>query len=251
MSSALRVPVDQLRVGSFELNEATSRYVARVHRRAVGDLLELFEPTQGTKAIARITSIDQGHVLVDVTEVQRSSARGAREIVIVQCLAKGEKMDSIVRDATELGATRFVPAESERSIVRLVKQADRAAERSQRWRRISVEASRQCGRDEALSVDEPATLVDVLTSLEADLKLILLPTGETLLRELLPRAEALASIAFVVGPEGGLSHEEATLAIEHGWVSTRLGPLTLRTETVAAAVLGTLMVCLASETSER
>jgi 16S rRNA (uracil1498-N3)-methyltransferase len=58
-------------------------------------------------------------------------------------------------------------------------------------------------------------------------------------------AEALAAqrpMAFAVGPEGGFSDEEAQLAEARGWLLSSLGPFILRTETVAAAVLGAVRV---------
>lgn len=246
MLALLRVPFDNVAPGRHELGEATARYVHRVHRRAVGAQLDLFDPSRGTHAIAKIVSIEQGRVVVEIGDVEHRDASKARETILVQCLAKGEKMDAIIRDATELGATRIAPAEAERSVVRLVKQPDRAAERSARWRRIAIEASRQCGRNEAPSIDEPASLDHVLTTLDADLKILLLPDAEISLRDVLTNVPNLSSIALVVGPEGGIAPDEITLAIEHGWITTKLGPLVLRTETVASAVLGALMVLLSS-----
>src|SRR5207245_3872388 len=89
---------------------------------------------------------------LEIREALPSERRGV-DAVLVQALAKGEKMDLVVQKATELGATRIVPLAAERAIVRL--ERARGGAGAQRWRRIAQEAARQCGRGDVRRVDEP------------------------------------------------------------------------------------------------
>jgi RsmE family RNA methyltransferase len=56
-------------------------------------------------------------------------------------------------------------------------------------------------------------------------------------------------LAFACGPEGGLEEAEVQRARDLGWTVVSIGPFVLRTETVAAAVLGAVRVMSALEDS--
>ncbi len=234
MSRAPRLPVDELLAGLHELPTAAGHHVAHVLRRRRGDSLRLFEPRLGLEADAVVVSVDGARVVVEVQPPREAPA--GREFTIVHALGKGDKMDAIVRDATELGVARIVPVTTARTVVR---PGDRASARVERWRRIADEAARQCGRALAPSVDDITPLADV-RALSAALRLVLVPHAPRPAGSLL--LEATSSVAFVVGPEGGLDDAEITSLAEAGWEPASLGPNVLRTETVAAAVLGALLL---------
>ena len=160
----------------------------------------------------------------------------------IQALAKGDKCDAIVRDATELGVTCFIVAPTRRSVAKL--DARRAVERRARWARIGQEAARQSGRSAAPVVEVRHDWTDALASVAGDAARFCLweratePLGPALLRAL----SSHVPIAFACGPEGGLEQEETEEAHSAGWSLVSLGNLVLRTETVAAAVLGAVRV---------
>ena len=152
---------------------------------------------------------------------------------MIQGIGKGDKLDTVVRDATELGATRIVPAICERSVAR--PDAARAA----RWRRVAVEAARQCGRGDVPQILAPLAFAEALHEARGEAKICLDPRADRPLSAALSAAEG---VVFAVGPEGGLSDRELALAEEAGFARVSLGPWILRTETVCAAVLGAAMV---------
>jgi 16S rRNA (uracil1498-N3)-methyltransferase len=158
----------------------------------------------------------------------------------VYALSKGDKVDAVVRDATELGVTAIVMAETERSVVRI--EGDRAEKKAQRWRRIAEEAARQAGRADVPAVDGPLAFEDAIACVQDAHKFALTPAAPERLGPLLSAADRAAGVAFAVGPEGGFSESEIELARAHGFRAASLGETTLRTETVPAAVLGALLV---------
>lgn len=237
----LRVPVEGLAQGEIALDAEASRYVARVHRKQPGDLCLLFDPARGLEAEATIVRTERDRVICHVQALRPATRRPSRPIALLQGIGKGEKLDAIVRDATELGATEIVTVESARTIVRL---GDKAASRIERWRRIAVEAARQCGRGDIPSITGPLGWAEAMRAYGDSLALKLCfweratePAG--------PHLRALSpgrAVALAIGPEGGLDESEVEEARKNGFHIVSLGPLTLRTETVAAASLGAILL---------
>jgi 16S rRNA (uracil1498-N3)-methyltransferase len=147
-----------------------------------------------------------------------------------------------VRDATELGATRVIVAVTKRAVVKL--DGARAAERQARWARIAQEASRQSGRSDAPRVDAPCAWDEALARAgEHGARFVLWSHAtEPLAPALLSALGDGAPLAFACGAEGGLDEREIDEARARGWTIVTLGPGVLRTETVAAAVLGAVRV---------
>lgn len=160
-------------------------------------------------------------------------------ITLVQGIAKGDKMDVIVRHGTEVGVSRFVPFASERAVVKL--EGKRAEAKRQRWQAIARSAAMQAGRRQVPEVDSPASLEAIADGLaRADAVLIAWEEAseEATLREVLEGllegvSPAEANVAIVIGPEGGLSSQEVYFLQDRlsRCAVITLGPYILRTET--------------------
>jgi 16S rRNA (uracil1498-N3)-methyltransferase len=230
----LFVPPQQL-AGSARVKLAVeqSRHLLGVLRLQSGAEVEVFDGRGG-----RFRAV----LLGDELEIRETlpSERRRIDVVLVQALAKGEKMDLVVQKATELGATRILPLSAERAIVRL--EGARGKDRAQRWRRIAQEAARQCGRADVPRVDDPLGWEGVLSLLgaEPDRRALLLDPAEGAVR-LGDAARGLSSLLIAVGPEGGFSPEERRRAMENGFVSAAMGPLVLRAETAGLAALAVVL----------
>jgi len=239
MKGPLRVPVARIQPGSTIHDEDASRYVARVHRLREGDRLVLFDPDQALEADATITGIERSSVTLLVGDTRGASTRPHRRVTLLQATCKSDKFDSIVRDATELGASRVVPVFAERSVARP------PGGRTARWRKIAIEAARQCGRGDAPAICSPMDLVDAVplfASGEGVVGFCLDPAASERLGPALLDVGPDVELAFVVGPEGGLTAAEIDACVAAGLARVSLGPLTLRAETVCAAVLGAVFV---------
>lgn len=236
MKRSPRVPVEILLSGCQELSPSASHYVGRVLRKSPGDQLLLFDPERGQEADAEVLEVDGARVFVRV-EAVRQCVFDERKVVLIQAVGKGDKLDLVVQDATELGVTQILPVLSERTVVQ---PGPKAAARVERWRRIAIGAARQCGRARAPEVLEITPLLTATKGVEADLRLVLVPGASRAAGPLLLGEPG--TVALVVGPEGGLSESELEVLEEQGWIAASLGPTTLRTETVAAAVLGALLL---------
>jgi 16S rRNA (uracil1498-N3)-methyltransferase len=237
-----RAPVADLAPGERRLGGAVAHYLVRVRRLRAGDAFVAFDPASGREAEGITISADHDAITVRFGALRDGKTRANRELTWIQGLAKGEKCDAVVRDATELGVTRIIVAKTERSIVKL--EAARTAGRQARWARIAQEAARQCGRSDVPAVDAPCPWADALALVpDGAVRFCLweratVPLGPPLFDAL---AHA-APLAFACGPEGGLESPEVERARARGWEIVSLGRLVLRTETVAAAVLGAVRV---------
>ncbi len=224
------------------LTDEDHRYLTRVLRLEIGDVLTLFDGLQH-EVDAVITRIGPRAVEVRAESHRTIGQADRPALTLIQALAKGEKLDLVVQKATELGVTRIMPVTSSRSIPQL--EAMRAIGRRTRWQKIAREAARQCGRADVPVIEAVTPLATALKVVSKDaLKLILWEGARsTSLSDMLPTT-CPPEMAVAVGPEGGFSAAEVEAAKAAGFFPAGLGPRVLRTETAALAILAILQFAL-------
>ncbi|WP_339462523.1 16S rRNA (uracil(1498)-N(3))-methyltransferase [Pseudomonas sp. EA_105y_Pfl2_R69] len=218
-----------LSLGQHELPEAQAHYIGRVLRHAAGDAVQLFDGS-GQEYLGELIEVGKKSVRVELRETLAGMAESPLSIHLGQGLSRGERMDWAIQKATELGASQISPIVSARCEVRL--KDERADKRMAHWRQIAISACEQCGRSLLPQINPPATLEQWLEQVEADLKLVLHPVAEPWASHPQP-----ASLAMLIGPEGGLSEDEVQQAMARGFHAARLGPRVLRTETAPVVAL--------------
>jgi len=154
--------------GRVVFDRDESRHIVRVLRLRPGDTV-LAADGAGRDYTVRLETIGDA-ATGTVLGVTARAAESPLRVTLVQSVPKGDKMERIVRAATELGVARVIPVLTERTIVAL--EPGRWRERARRWQRVAKEAAKQCGRALIPAVDAPRPLVDVLALDEpAELKL--------------------------------------------------------------------------------
>ena len=173
---------------------------------------------------------EQIRALREEARSHRQRASAAKE--------RGDKMEGIIRMATELGAARVVPLVTARTVVRV--EPGRPGPRLSRWQRVAKEAAKQSGRALITEVTPPQRLAAWIATRETDGLLVCLweDAPEPLGPQLPPRPVSRATV--VVGPEGGLERAEADALLAAGAVVVGLGPRILRTETAGPVGLAIL-----------
>jgi 16S rRNA (uracil1498-N3)-methyltransferase len=217
-----------------------ARYLKTVLRMKEGDPLLVFNGTDWEyEAVIRSQTADGTEL--EITG-RRSLPAAGIHLTLCQAIPKGEKMDGIIRHATELGAERIIPFIAERSVPRW--RPEQLPLKRQRWQKIAVEASRQCGRTDIPEVGEIVTFERMLHGIpEGGLRPI--PWEEettTGIREVLrdPAQAEMTEFILVIGPEGGFSAGEIDQARRAGFLSVSLGKRVLRVETASLAVIAIL-----------
>lgn len=226
------------------LPDTAARHVAQVLRLTTGDALHVFDG-EGHEFEAIITATRRTEVEVRIGAAVPNLTESPLAITLLQGVARGEKMDLILQKATELGVTRIVPLLMARSTVKL--DAAGIAKRHAHWQAVIASACEQCGRARLPALIPTAPMPMALTADGAtgssDLRLLLVPdTHSPSLPALLEShtAQSTADIRVLVGPEGGFTAEEISLAVAAGYQHCRLGPRILRTETAGLAALAAI-----------
>lgn len=219
----------------IDLPERAARHVVVVRLRQ-GDAITLFNGMGGEYG-AVLTRLSKGQVSARITEWRPIERESALDVTLAQCISSGDRMDTTLQKATELGVKAIVPLESERSVVRL--SSERMEKRLVHWRNVALAACEQCGRNQPPAVATVERLHTWLMALnpEGPATRVLLAPDATRGFGSLPRSSALL---LLVGPEGGLAPHERAAAQTAGFIPLRLGPRTLRTETAPLAALAAL-----------
>ena len=220
----------------LELPADAARHLVQVLRLRPGDGFVLFNG-DGRDFAATVLEADRRGARVEVGEAVVVERESPLRVLLLQGIARGEKMDLILQKATELGVDGIRPLFSERSEVKL--EGARADKRLAHWRSVVASACGQSGRARVPAVAAPAGLATVLESLPAGgLRLLLDPEGALALPALQPGPGQPVYLA--IGPEGGWAPRDREQLHAAGFRGLRLGPRILRTETAGLAAIAAL-----------
>jgi len=221
---------------NYELPPEAAHHASRVLRLRVGDPVQIFDGL-GNALDATINAINGKHVLLGNLQTCMGQQESGLRIVLAQAMSTSEKMDWVVQKATELGAAEIVPVQMQRSVAKLA--GSRAEKRAEHWRNVAVAACEQCGRNTLPQLHAPQELDTWLNEMRraSGSKFILLPGGASNLQA---QPKPQGRVTLLIGPEGGFTADEASVAQQAGFIPVLLGPRVLRTETAAIASIAAL-----------
>lgn len=218
---------------TVSLDTAAANHIARVLRLRTGSALTLFNGRGGEYA-ATLTSLSKWEVVVEVGPFRDRDVESPLEIILVQGISRGERMDYTVQKAVELGVTRIIPVITERTAVKL--DSSRWEKKLRHWQGVIISACEQCGRNRLPELSPIMPLHEYLEHCGSGLKLLLDPRATTGISNLAVQSD----VTLLIGPEGGLSHKEQEAAAQARFKGIRFGPRILRTETAAIAAVSIL-----------
>jgi len=218
---------------SLRLEAGPSRHIARVLRLREGNLVILFDG-RGGEYSARIVSVDRNSVTAQTLDYHSGIPHSVLEIHLGIAASRGDRMDWTLQKSTELGVAAITPLLTQRTGLKLT--GERAEKRFRHWQQVVASACEQCGRCRLPVVHPLQDLDPWLNATHAAGKFILHPgTPSGVLA-----SEAPASVALLVGPEGGFCEEEIAAAKSAGFRPLSLGPRVLRAETAPLAAIAVL-----------
>ncbi|ABW67536.1 16S rRNA (uracil(1498)-N(3))-methyltransferase [Desulfosudis oleivorans] len=207
-----------------------ANHIKNVLRMKPGDAIWLFNGA-GMEFKGVIHSVDSEAVTVEITGAFSCATESPIRLTLAQAFLKDKKMDALVRQATELGVTRWIPVFTQRTIPR--PDARRVSSRMERWQAIAAESLKQCGRGRLPEIEPPILFEDLLSrSDDWSLKIIFADAKAPGLNDTLPSQEAtVRRVLVMIGPEGGFTPEEIDRAIKKGFIAASLGPRILKADT--------------------
>jgi 16S rRNA (uracil1498-N3)-methyltransferase len=226
--------------GSALLEGELFRHMVRVLRLSAGDDVTLVDEA-GCEHTGRIEQVAREQVTVRIGRSNRMTGddAGILPLTLCQALPKGEKIDLILQKGTELGVHQFWLFGGRRSVARV--REDQLQAKQERWRRITAEAARQCGRRTVPGVRWFPAAEDAARAADQELRLILREDERTKrLKGVLSGAATAGPVIVAIGPEGGFDPSETACFADNGFRSVSLGPRILRTETAAIAIAAIL-----------
>jgi 16S rRNA (uracil1498-N3)-methyltransferase len=220
---------DALGPGEAFLEGPEAHHLTTVRRFGPGDEVILFNG-DGNEYPAQVVVAGKKRVTLHIHRTETIDRELPFPLVVASTLPKADRADFLLEKLTELGVTRFIPLLTERAIVRPKPHT------VEKFTRGVIEASKQCGRNRLMAVDEPRDWRALLAMRDLPGTRFVLHTGQGL-----PRPErSPEGVVVAIGPEGGFTAEELTRATDRGWQLASLGPRVLRVETAAVAAAARL-----------
>lgn len=230
----LHVPLPFVAGSTLTLPDDVAHHWVRVLRARVGDEAELFDG-DGRAARVVLSAIGKRDSQVRVQTLVEGDRESPLHTHLGQVMSKGDRLDYALQKAVELGVSEITLLTSERCELKL-RGEERADKKLAHWQRVMIGACEQCGRNTLPRLQGPMPVADWQQAVAAEQKWVLAPAVRGG-----PAAGARpASVALLVGPEGGLSEAEIASAQAAGFQPWQLGPRVLRTETAPVAALAVL-----------
>lgn len=220
-----------------ELEAAASKHLLTVLRLKAGAPVILFNG-DGREFSARLEGANRNRASVSIGTQRPARTESPLAITLVQGISRGERMDYTLQKAVELGVQCVIPVLTERSVVKL--DDKNTVRKLSHWQSVAIGACEQSGRTRIPKIEAPQAFNRFLSEMDRSdtLKLMLDPGADTSSRML--ARPAGQSLMLLVGPEGGLSDMERSLALRSGFQGITLGPRILRTETAGLVALSIL-----------
>jgi 16S rRNA (uracil1498-N3)-methyltransferase len=231
-----RVHVDAVVPGEIVISSQQAHHLRAVLRLSDGATVELFDDA-GRVGTANLRFTGQSAVAQ--VEAITQTPNSQRQLIIASALPKGNRADWMIEKLSELGAHRFIPLITRRTVV-----LAEGKNKLERFRRIATEAAQQSHRTGVLQIESVRPLETALQTTEANETRLYCSTG--------PDAKPLSdteipssgTLTIFIGPEGGWADEEITLFTAAQIPAVSLGKTILRIETAALAAAAILLAHL-------
>ncbi len=225
--------------GKIHIRGGTFHYLKKVLRMKTNDVFTGFDGT-GAEYTVNILNAEGSSIEGTLIETKKKpSVETPFNLQIFQSIPKSGKMDFIIREVAQLGVKKVVPVISARVIGSLT--SGKSSRKTERWRKIAAESSKVAGRELVTEVSEAMRFEDAVKT-KSDLFIFFWERASTPLRKIicgLPALKTDALIKIFIGPEGGYTEEEVTLAEKCGAVTASIGRRILKVET--ASVIATAL----------
>ncbi|QIQ42171.1 MAG: 16S rRNA (uracil(1498)-N(3))-methyltransferase [Buchnera aphidicola (Microlophium carnosum)] len=220
---------------TYLLSEDNVHYVKNVLRMKMQDALEVFNDTNYI-FFSKIIYISQKIIKIKTVNNKLKNIESPLHIHLGQVISKNEKMDFTIQKSIEMGVNIITPLFFNNS--HFQKKNINISNKMKRWEKIAISACQQCKRNIIPKIKTP---IDIFSwckqNKHNDIKIIFHPESILTINHL---TKSIKYIRIIIGPERGFSYDEIQKIVKYGFISMKLGPRILRTETAALAVITVL-----------
>lgn len=238
-------PAESIRENTVTICGEDARHISRSLRMKVGEKLDVSD-FSGYVYSCEIDGFTEDTVSLRILEKTLCESEPNVKVRIFQALPKGDKLDTVIQKCTELGAYDFTPVLTSRCISR---PDDKSAKKKcERWQKISAEAAKQCGRGIIPKVNDVCSFEKALSEMSGCTLALMCYECEDgysvkkCIEENLSSLKDSASVSVFIGPEGGISPDEAEKAKKSGIITVGLGKRILRTETAPLFAVSAILL---------
>lgn len=244
--------VDDSQVGKEYVTICGSdvNHIRNVLRMKPGEKIRI-SSENGKNFYCAIREIGEDFVQADFLEEEAVQTELPAKVYLFQALPKGDRMETVIEKAVELGVYEIIPVAMKYCVVKLDEK--KAANKIRRWQAIAESAAKQSKRSRIPKIHGVMSYKEALAyALSCDVNLVPYENerGMAATKDALEKVEPGRSISVIIGPEGGFSVEEIEAARAQMDVIS-LGKRILRTDTAGICVMSLLMAQLEMKQWER
>lgn len=230
-------PPENFNERTVALSFDETRHLRDVLRLRENENVHVFDGA-GKEFLCEIARIEKKETVLEIVkEISPPAPESDLDLTLAVALLKGEKFDFVVQKAVELGVTKFIPLETKRADVRLKD----GVKKSERWRKIVVDATKQSGRAKLMQIETPIDFKEFIQNAarqnNRDENFILFSErgGASF-----SAVKSSKKITAIIGAEGGWDDAEIAAARENNFQIVTFQGRILRAETAAVSIAAIL-----------
>jgi 16S rRNA (uracil1498-N3)-methyltransferase len=237
MSHKFYVPAGQIIGNRVKLTGSDISHIRTVLRLKVGSSIQVISGSDKLLTV-RLVEVKAKEILGEVIASEKFDVESPLSVHLGLALTKGNKFDSTLRKSVELGACSITSLTTERCVVK----PHQVGIKIERWKKIALESSKQCGRIQVPLIAERIETLEMFcrNSDDRDLKLVFWEMERDNSLKDLELGRTPRSVAVLIGPEGGFSLAEIEQTRKYGFQTVNMGPRILRAETAPVVALALL-----------
>lgn len=233
--------VDDSQVGKeyVTITGSDVNHISNVLRMKPGEKIRV-STSGGQDYFCSIAEIGPDFVQADLLE-EAGNTELPSKIYLFQALPKGDRMETIIEKAVELGVYEIIPVAMKFCVVKL--DDKKAANKIRRWQAIAESAAKQSKRSLIPQIHPVMTYKEAVAyAKECDINLVPYENerGMAATKEAMDQITPGRSVSIMIGPEGGFAPEEID-AVRDRMQVISLGKRILRTDTAAICTMSMVM----------
>lgn len=216
-------------------------HIKNVLRMKCGEIIRVSDQN-GQDYLCKVAKVTDAYVQADVDAKDQRKTELPAKIYLFQALPKGDRMETVIEKAVELGVFEIIPVAMKYCVVKLDEK--KAANKIKRWQAIAESAAKQSKRSRIPQIHDVMTYREALEyASQCDVRIVPYENerGMIATREVLDQVKPGSSVSIIIGPEGGFAKEEIAKAREN-MQTVSLGNRILRTDTAGICMMSMLMM---------